>query len=311
MPEGSCANASYAWQQTDDFTYRSSLPFRKAARFCKSQRTECKRSGPSQSGMLFPWIPTLKATDGKAHAPKRPNNVFSTKVETWKYHDESIRCPACGVKKMPIILQQQKFTSSRLVAFCLMGCWPFCFIPLLMRRDKSVRTLCPCCGHDYGICTRAESKLIPCSPKYTSSRGKLNNFANSRLCHLQTECDSKIQSRYRQKTLSMDDEAARALRVLKERPRQREEIKEGGSRHCRSQSKLSHGYAFCANQVTNRDSSYDECSSDDCVDKRWDRWRDLNKSKTPKTWGQSKSKESTRMATDDFYARQVCCRECG
>ncbi|KYM78518.1 hypothetical protein ALC53_11173 [Atta colombica] len=109
----------------------------------------------------------------------------------------------------------------------------------------------------------------------------------------------------------MDDEAARALRVLKERPRQREEVKESGSRHCRSQSKLSHGYAFCANQVTNRDSSYDECSSDDCVDKRWDRWHDLNKSKTPKTWEQSKSEEITRMATDDFYARQICYRECG
>lgn len=42
-------------------------------------------------------------------------------VETWKYHDKSIRCPACGVKEAPIILKQQKFTSSRLAAFCLMG----------------------------------------------------------------------------------------------------------------------------------------------------------------------------------------------
>lgn len=49
------------------------------------------------------------------------------------------------------------------------------------------------------------------------------------------------------KTLSMSDEAARALRILEERPRRREE---GGSRCCRSQSKLSRGYAFCANQVT-------------------------------------------------------------
>ncbi|EGI57867.1 hypothetical protein G5I_14054 [Acromyrmex echinatior] len=70
---------------------------------------------------------------------------------------------------------------------------------------------------------------------------------------------------------------------------------------------------YCTSSVTydNRDSSYDECSSDDCVDKKWDRWRDLNKSKTPKTWEQSKSEENTGMATDNFYARQVCCRECG
>ncbi|KYN00093.1 hypothetical protein ALC62_09155 [Cyphomyrmex costatus] len=179
-----------------------------------------------------------------------------------------------------------------------------------MSRDKSVRTICPCCGHDYGIRTRAESKLVACSPKCASSRRKLNNFANSQLCHLQAECDSRVQSRYRQKTLSMDDEAARTLRVLKERPRRREEVEEGGSRHCRSQSKLSHGYAFCANQVTNRDSTYDECSSNDCVNKRWNRWRNLDKSKTPKIWGQSKSEDSTGIA-GDFYARQVCSRECG
>ncbi|XP_011686088.1 PREDICTED: uncharacterized protein LOC105448911 isoform X2 [Wasmannia auropunctata] len=307
MPEGSCADASYARRQTDDLTYRSPLPFRKAARFCKSQRAECKRSGPSPSGMLLPWIPTLKASDGKTRAPKRPNNVFSTEVETWKYHDESIRCPACGVKEVPIILKQQKFTSSRLAAFCLMGCWPFCFIPLLMRRDKSTRTLCPRCGYDYGICTRAKSKLIACSSKCAFSRGKLNDFANSRPCHLRAEySNSRVQPGYRQKTLSMGDEAARALRVSEERPRREEE---GGSRCCRSQSKLSHGYAFCANQVTNRDSSYDECSSDDYVNKRWDRRRDLDESKAPKARGHNEG--STGTVTVDFYARQVCCRECG
>ncbi|KYQ57942.1 hypothetical protein ALC60_02991 [Trachymyrmex zeteki] len=63
--------------------------------------------------------------------------------------------------------------------------------------------------------------------------------------------------------------------------------------------------------MQNRDSSYDECSSDNCLDKKWDRWRDLNKSKAPKTWEQNKSEDSAGMATDNFYARQVCCRECG
>lgn len=47
------------------------------------------------------------------------------------------------------------------------------------------------------------------------------------------------------KTLSMGDEAARALRVSEERPRR----EESRSRRCRSQLKLSRGYVFCANQV--------------------------------------------------------------
>ncbi|XP_070171106.1 uncharacterized protein [Polyergus mexicanus] len=195
MPEGSCTDASFARRQTDNFSYRSSLPIREAACFCKSQRAECKRNEPSQSGTLFPWITALKIPDDKARAPKQPNKVFSTEVETWKYHDKSICCPVCGVKEVPIILKQQKFTTSRLAAFCLLGCWPFCFIPLLMSRDKSVRTLCPRCGHDYGADIRAD-KLV-CSPKCASSRGGQSDSAISRTRHLWIEYSgSPMQSRY-------------------------------------------------------------------------------------------------------------------
>lgn len=72
-------------------------------------------------------------------------------------------------------------------------CWPFCFIPLLMSRDKSVRTLCPHCGHDYGV--RAD-KLV-CSPKCVPSHGGQSDSAISRTHHLWTEYnDSRMQSRY-------------------------------------------------------------------------------------------------------------------
>lgn len=53
-------------------------------------------------------------------------------------------------------------------------------------------------------------------------------------------------SRVTKETLSTGDEITRAVRASKVRPRQGE----GGSRRRRSQSKLSRGYAFCANQVT-------------------------------------------------------------
>ncbi|XP_028048273.2 uncharacterized protein LOC114254963 [Monomorium pharaonis] len=108
------------------------------------------------------------------------------------------------------------------------------------------------------------------------------------------------------KTLSMDDEAARALRVSEERLRRGE----GGSCRRRSQSKLSRGYVFCANQVTNRGLSA-ECSSDDCVDNKWEYRRNLDELKAPKAQGRNKSGSSTETAVVDFYARQVCCRECG
>ncbi|KAM0734907.1 hypothetical protein ACS0PU_011020 [Formica fusca] len=300
MPEGSCTDASFARRQTDNFSYRSSLPIREAACFCKSQRTECKRNEPSQSGTLFPWITALKIPDDKARAPKQPNKVFSTEVETWKYHDKSICCPVCGVKEVPIILKQQKFTTSRLAAFCLLGCWPFCFIPLLMSRDKSVRTLCPHCGHDYGV--RAD-KLV-CSPKCVSSRGGQSDSAISRTHHLWTEYNgSRMQSRYwDRQTLSMSDETARALRVSEKRPQRGGEG--GGSRCRRSQSKLSREYAFCANQVTNGSSPYD---SNDYANEKRDRRRDLGETKAQE---RSESESDNRMMFD-FYSRQACYRECG
>lgn len=64
-------------------------------------------------------------------------------------------------------------------------------------------------------------------------------------------------------------------------------------------------------RVQNRGSSYDEYSSDDCVDKGWDRRHDLDKSKAPKARERSESEGSTGTAAVDFYARQVCCREYG
>jgi len=74
-------------------------------------------------------------------------------------------------------------------------CWPFCFIPLLMSRDKK-RMQCPHCGHNYDICSQTD-KLV-CPPKCQSSHGKLSDFTNSRQCRFQTECNgSQIQSDYR------------------------------------------------------------------------------------------------------------------
>ncbi|XP_032679638.1 uncharacterized protein LOC116848035 isoform X1 [Odontomachus brunneus] len=164
-------------------------------RFCKSQRTEYKRRQPSRSGALLPWVSVLRGRDDDdddgdgARASKQSRSAYFTKVEneTWRYHGKSTRCPACGVKDVPIILtKQQKFTSSRLVAFCLLGCWPLCIIPLMMSRDKNVHTLCPHCGHDYDADCPMDNKR--CSPKCTVSRGRFNDFTTTRPQRLRSEC---------------------------------------------------------------------------------------------------------------------------
>ncbi|EZA55473.1 hypothetical protein X777_04267, partial [Ooceraea biroi] len=70
---------------------------------------------------------------------------------------------------------------SRQTVVRLRRCWPFCFIPLLMNRDKSVRALCPRCGHDYGTRLPAD-KLPKCTLGFS-------DFPFSWSRHLQdTEC---------------------------------------------------------------------------------------------------------------------------
>lgn len=89
-------------------------------------------------------------------------------------------------ERMPQDISQNWYT-------CVRRCWPFCFIPLLMSRGKSIRTLCPRCGYDYGV--RADEMV--CSPKCASSRGGQSDSATSQTPRLWTECSgSRMQLGY-------------------------------------------------------------------------------------------------------------------
>ncbi|KAL6439376.1 hypothetical protein ACFW04_003906 [Cataglyphis niger] len=103
----------------------------------------------------------------------------------------------------------------------------------------------------------------------------------------------------------MSDETMRALRVAEKRPQRGSEG--GGSQCRRSRSKLSREYAFCTNQVTNRSSPYDECSSNDYAPEKRDHGCDLGERKAQE---RSESENDNRMMFD-FYSRQACYRECG
>lgn len=82
-------------------------------------------------------------------------------------------------------------------------CWPLCIIPLMMSRDKNVRTLCPRCGHDYDADRPTDNKQR-CSPKCAPSRGKFSDLATTRpRRRLRSECDgSRAQTEYRERKVS-------------------------------------------------------------------------------------------------------------
>lgn len=87
--------------------------------------------------------------------------------------------------------------------------------------------------------------------RLVKKRKRKNIIDNASLCLSQM---TKETRRTAEKTFSADDEAAKPLRLSKHRRRSRRGRRRGergevGSCPC-SQSKLSRGYAFCANQVT-------------------------------------------------------------
>ncbi|XP_018361624.1 PREDICTED: uncharacterized protein LOC108760279 isoform X3 [Trachymyrmex cornetzi] len=89
--------------------------------------------------------------------------VYATRVDTWKLHGERKVCPQCQKEAVPTLhTRGNKLTTSHIGALCLFGCWPFCFIPLMMKRAKRVRMICPLCGHVYGNFEYKNAKLMPC-----------------------------------------------------------------------------------------------------------------------------------------------------
>ncbi|XP_071634279.1 LOW QUALITY PROTEIN: uncharacterized protein [Temnothorax longispinosus] len=209
--------------------------------------------------------------DSGSSKKNEPKKVYASTVDTWKLHGERKVCSQCQREAVPTLhTGGDKLTTSHIGALCLFGCWPFYFIPLMIKRAKRVSMICPLlCGHVYGF-EYKNAKLTPCK--------------------------------------SADSEDLKATARTREFPRASHEERKAGK------LTKSAPRTFIIDTSTNRGSPYDEYSSDDCVDdKRWDRRRDLDKSRASKAREQSESEGSSGAgtATGDFYARQVCCRECG
>ncbi|KAL6260437.1 hypothetical protein P5V15_007963 [Pogonomyrmex californicus] len=108
--------------------------------------------------------------DGSSGKKNEPKKVYATCVDTWKLHDERKVCPQCQREAVPTLhTRGDKLTTSHIGALCLFGCWPFCFIPLMMKRAKRVRVICPLCGHVYGNFEYKNAKLSPRKPADTGN----------------------------------------------------------------------------------------------------------------------------------------------
>ncbi|KAI4487807.1 hypothetical protein M0802_011795 [Mischocyttarus mexicanus] len=99
--------------------------------------------------------------------------MFGILVDTWRSHDEKKICPQCKKEVVPALhTRRHKLTTSHMTATCLLGCWPFCFIPL-MKRSKKIRMICPACGYVYGTYEYKNNNLAPCQRDSENSQVRL------------------------------------------------------------------------------------------------------------------------------------------
>ncbi|XP_076647573.1 uncharacterized protein LOC143356072 [Halictus rubicundus] len=102
--------------------------------------------------------------------------VYATRVDTWKSHNEKKVCPQCKKEAVPTLhARGDKLTTSHIGALCLLGCWPLCFVPLMMKRAKKVRMICPLCGYVYGSFQYKNTGLSPCKTDSEESQAKLSS----------------------------------------------------------------------------------------------------------------------------------------
>ncbi|XP_076397459.1 uncharacterized protein LOC105661910 isoform X2 [Megachile rotundata] len=105
-----------------------------------------------------------------------PRKVYATRVDTWKSHSEKKLCPRCKKEAVPTLhARGDKLTTSHIGALCLLGCWPLCFVPLMMKRAKKVRMICPLCGYSYGSYQYKNTGLAPCNTASEDSQAQLSS----------------------------------------------------------------------------------------------------------------------------------------
>ncbi|XP_031847015.1 uncharacterized protein LOC116433254 [Nomia melanderi] len=114
-------------------------------------------------------------TDGNVKTSE-PRKVYATRVDTWKAHNEKKVCPQCKKETVPTLhARGDKLTTSHIGALCLLGCWPLCFVPLMMKRAKKVRMICPLCGYVYGSYQYKNAGLSPCKTDSEESQARLSS----------------------------------------------------------------------------------------------------------------------------------------
>ncbi|XP_012160271.1 uncharacterized protein LOC101448421 isoform X1 [Ceratitis capitata] len=102
-------------------------------------------------------IPSPPAYDEK---PSR--SLYRTSIEKWRPANGTIYCPKCGVNRRPLIrTQAERSSNNSCCAACILGCWPFCFLPFLLPNDNKEYLHCSNCKAFLGLYDRTNNCVRP------------------------------------------------------------------------------------------------------------------------------------------------------
>ncbi|XP_017474758.1 PREDICTED: uncharacterized protein LOC108365273 [Rhagoletis zephyria] len=92
--------------------------------------------------------------------PKR--SLYRTSIEKWRPATGTIYCPKCGANRRPLIrTQTERSSNNSCCAVCILGCWPFCFLPFLLPNDNKEYLHCSNCKTFLGLYDRANNCVKP------------------------------------------------------------------------------------------------------------------------------------------------------
>uniref|UniRef100_A0A1B0FQC6 LITAF domain-containing protein n=1 Tax=Glossina morsitans morsitans TaxID=37546 RepID=A0A1B0FQC6_GLOMM len=121
---------------------------------------QCTHDNNSETKVIYTRrykINTPPATTLNTHSLRTPakRNLYRTSIEKWRPANGSIYCPKCGCNKRPLIkTRTERFTYNTCGACCLLGCWPFCFLPCLFPGQNVEYLHCANCKTFLGLYDR-------------------------------------------------------------------------------------------------------------------------------------------------------------
>ncbi|XP_011178880.1 uncharacterized protein LOC105209912 isoform X2 [Zeugodacus cucurbitae] len=130
----------------------------------KRDMSECDLRPDQSNGtsQVYTRRYTVHTPSSPTYNEKPSRSLYRTSIEKWRPANGTIYCPKCGANRRPLIrTQTERSSNNSCCAACILGCWPFCFLPFLLPNDNREYLHCSNCKTFLGLYDRANNCVKP------------------------------------------------------------------------------------------------------------------------------------------------------